>query len=359
MFIKITPSDTLFFRTGRPYKGGEETWADVIFPPSPSTLYGAIRSFLIFERGSLEDFYQGRYKEDLGTPDEKGSLKTNGPFLYKDEIFLKTPLDLVLVEDEELKPLKFSEKPPLFISNYKLDRILIWQKDEDVDNPEGWLSLSEFCNYLKNEEESYLFLRNEDFFNYEHKIGIRRDRRTLTSEDGYLYRIPLIRMHKSAGLVVDVNGIKDFPEKGVIQLGGESKGASFKKIYDPFKELKEMNFDFRDDLFKLYIATPAIFEKGWLPKWIDESNLEGSYNNGIRLKLLGCAIGRPVYIGGWDIAGGRPKPMRKAVPQGSVYYFKILNGDKDKIKETFHFKNISDINPEEGFGLSIIGEVKL
>ncbi len=358
MFIKITPFDTLFFRTGRPYKGGEDTWADVIFPPSPSTLYGAIRSFLIFNRGSLEDFYQGKYKEDLGTPYEKGSLKTIGPFLYKDEIFLKTPLDLVLVEDKKLKPLKFSEKPSLFISNYKLERILIWQKDVDVDEPEGWLSLTEFCDYLKNKKESYSFFKNEDFFNFEHKIGIKRNRWSLTSEEGYLYRIPLIRMHKNAGLVVDVNGVNDFPESGVIQLGGESKGAYFQRIDDPFKELKGMNFNFKDGLFKLYIATPAIFKKGWLPNWIDDSKLEGTYNR-ITLRLLGCAVGKPIYIGGWDIARGGPKPMRKAVPQGSVYYFEILNGDKDKIKETFHFKNISDINSEEGFGLSIIGEVKL
>ncbi len=360
MFIKITPLDTLFFRTGRPFKAGEDTWADVIFPPSPSTIYGAIRSFMIFKRGSLQDFFDGKYKADLGTPDKKGNLKISGPFLYdlcKDEIFLKAPLDLVLANDEKLKPLKFSEKPRLFIANYKLNNILIWRKDEKVEESAGWLSLIEFCDYLKNKKESYSFSQNKDFLSYEYKIGIKRDRMTLTSEEGFLYRTTFIRMHSDAHLVIEVNGVNDFPEKGVIQLGGESKGAYFQKIDDPFTQLKEMEFNFEDGLFKLYIATPAIFEKGWLPKWIDgTNNFEGSYN-GIKLKLLGCAVGKPIYIGGWDIAKREPKPMRKAVPPGSVYYFKILEGDKDEIKKKFHLQNISDINPEEGFGFSILGEV--
>ncbi|MCP4112966.1 MAG: hypothetical protein GY749_46805, partial [Desulfobacteraceae bacterium] len=44
MKIKIDPADTLFFRDGKPFTGGEETWADAIFPPYPPVIYGALRS---------------------------------------------------------------------------------------------------------------------------------------------------------------------------------------------------------------------------------------------------------------------------------------------------------------------------
>jgi len=58
------------------------------------------------------------------------------------------------------------------------------------------------------------------------------------------------------------------------------------------------------------------------------------------------------------MAENKPKPMYRVVPEGSVYYFKVLNGaDEEKIKEVFHFKNISDILPEEGFGLTLVGGV--
>ena len=58
------------------------------------------------------------------------------------------------------------------------------------------------------------------------------------------------------------------------------------------------------------------------------------------------------------MAKNKPKPMRKAVPAGSVYYFRLENEDyTEKIRESFHFKNISDVLPEEGFGLAILGEL--
>ena len=33
MLAKITPLDTVFFRDGKPFSWGEETWAEGIFPP--------------------------------------------------------------------------------------------------------------------------------------------------------------------------------------------------------------------------------------------------------------------------------------------------------------------------------------
>ena len=60
------------------------------------------------------------------------------------------------------------------------------------------------------------------------------------------------------------------------------------------------------------------------------------------------------------MAKNRPKPMRRAVPAGSVYYFQLAdNNSATRVKEAFHLKNISDLLPEEGFGLAILGEVKL
>ena len=44
MIIQIDPLDTLFFRNGKPFTMGEETWADAVFPPYPSVVYGALRS---------------------------------------------------------------------------------------------------------------------------------------------------------------------------------------------------------------------------------------------------------------------------------------------------------------------------
>jgi len=363
MIIKITPFDTLFFRTGRPYTKGEDTWAEVLFPPYPSTLYGAIRSLMIFEREGLKAFNEGNYSKDIGTPDKEGGLTLKGPFLFKDnELYLKAPLDLIEEKNgkrNELALLQLEEKSEIFISDYLPNYLLIHKPLENVVEPSGWLSAIEFEDYLKNKNDKYSQVEDNNLFLYEPKIGIARQKETLTTKEGHLYRIPLLRLKEDVSLVAEVDGIDDMPETGILQLGGESKGAKYEVTEDLLIDLRNMEFNFENNLFKVYLATPAVFEKGWLPEWVDENSLEGKYN-GIKLKLVACAVGHYIHIGGWNLVKAKPKPLLKSVPPGSVYYFEIQDdNDKSKIKEAFHLKNLSDINSKEGFGLSVLGEVKL
>lgn len=366
IWLKITTNDTLFFRSGRPFSMGDETWADFVFPPYPSTVLGAIRTFLIFQRGTLKDFLEGKYKDkDIGTPHDKGTIKIYGLFLYDETetIYFSPPLDLVeQKEDEKLHLLSFINKPNVFYSDDLIkEKLLIFKSQKKADEPKGWLKDIYFKEYLEGKDKEFSYTESKSIFQEELKIGIARDRATLTSREGHLYRIPMIRLKhkdKRISLIVKVEGIEEISDKEVFQLGAESKTVSFEKINtDPLRNIIDINFEFKD-VFKLYLATPAIFKKGWIPSWIDENNFEGEIE-GVKLKLIACAIGKPIRIGGWDMANNKPKPMFKAVPAGSVYYFKILNDNVNlnQIKKIFHFKNMSDINPEEGFGLTFIGSV--
>jgi CRISPR-associated protein Cmr3 len=49
---------------------------------------------------------------------------------------------------------------------------------------------------------------------------------------------------------------------------------------------------------------------------------------------------RSVSIGGWNMAKNQPKPMRKAVPAGSVYYFRLENEDYTEKIEKFSILKI-------------------
>jgi len=360
-WIKINPFDTLFFRTPRPFSMGMDSWAEFVFPPYPSTIYGAIRSFLIFRKGKLSDFLDGKIKDDaIGIKDKKGTLRLKGPFIFKsNKPIFRAPLDLVKTEENKkaiLQLLEIIKKPTFMISNYELPYILVWKRKEKAESADGWINYDELLNYIKGDKEKYSILGSDIFFE-EPKIGIKRDRKTLTSEEGMLYRVKMIRLNKDVSIGVEISGVDSFPEKGVIQLGGEGKSAFFERIEDPLKDLKDIEFK-SNGIFKLYLATPAIFEKGWIPKWIDEKSLEGE-KEGIKLRLIACAIGRYVPIGGWDLANKRAKPLRKAIPAGSVYYFQIRDSSSsEKIKEAFHLRSISDYNSEEGFGLSILGKVR-
>ncbi len=109
-------------------------------------------------------------------------------------MFLPCPLDLVKIKDkkardekDKLYPLPLTEKPPIFISDYPFDNVLLWQRQEQVEDAEGYLSLLYLKDYLKGESD-IKFLKQEEFFRFENKIGIARERTTLISKDGHLYR---------------------------------------------------------------------------------------------------------------------------------------------------------------------------
>jgi len=377
MWYKIKPLDTLFFRDGKPFTMGSETWAEPIFPPYPSTVYGAIWTWLIFERGGLKEFEDGKYKDELGRiikneksnfkEIKKGSLTIKGPFICLDNnIYFPLPFDLLQKkgapksEKNNLFYIDCINKLEIFISDYSLERILINKGDYELDECDEFLDIASLKDYLMDNKITVRFTEKDKIFLKEKKTGIKRSRKTLSSEEGYLYRIPMIRLKKEASLFVEINGLSNYPEGGVLQIGGEGKTAKIEKKENDnlLMTLMDIDFKFENKVFKLYFATSAIFKKGWIPDWINEKTFEGNYD-GIKLKLIACSIGKYKLIGGWDLANNRPKPMYKAVPSGSVYYFKILDDTSaERIKEVLHLKNISDINPEEGFGLSLVGEVK-
>ncbi|MCX8042438.1 MAG: type III-B CRISPR module-associated protein Cmr3 [Thermodesulfobacteriaceae bacterium] len=359
MWIKIVPNDNLFFRTGRPFGMGSETWTDSIFPPYPSTIYGALRTYLLFHRGSLKKFREQDY-EDIGSPGKKGSMKILGPLLaIKQSILFPAPFDLVKKkESEKLVFLSKISKPKFFFADYPHDNLLMFTGNNQVEEANAFIDDLTLKEYLECKKKEFSYIKKSILYLIEPKIGIARERLTLTSKEGHLYRIPMIRLSRDNFILVRVSGVLNMPEKGIFNLGGEGKTVYYEKLEgNPLESLENLRLNLTNRVFKIYLATPAIFEKGWLPNWIDEKSLEGNFN-GIELKLICCAIGKYVRIGGWDLAKKEPKPMYKAVPAGSVYYFEVLDNTTEKgIRNTFHLKNISDINPEEGFGLSLVGDV--
>ena len=169
------------------------------------------------------------------------------------------------------------------------------------------------------------------------------------------------------GFVVDYQCNEKLPEKGLLKLGGEGKSFTYEQSCcnpDPFtieKDKAVLKEAIRcSGAFKLYFATPAIFNSGWLPKWIDKKTYQAQYPasgpGSLSFELITAAVGKLISIGGWDMKKNTPKPTRRAVPAGSVYYFKILdNSSVEAIVNTFHYQNISDSQAEEGFGLCFVG----
>lgn len=378
MSLFLQPNDTFFFRDGRPFTKGEQSEGHSIFPPLPSTVLGALRTAYIAEYGDLGRFYSGKMQGMIGTPESLGdAIRLRGIFLANSredplEMFFPVPLDLVYQETE-----KKDDNTPLhllapnesksFASNGEIDNPLSWSTSESIDSDsEGLLRLGVIRRYLQRNDSNHLLTNRTTLVESEPKTGIARSRETLSSEEHMLYRINMSRFKNSGcGFVVDYKCSKSLPKKGLLKLGGEGKSFVYEHSnFDP-KLLSGHLDSVKNGIqstgrFKLYFATPTIFDKGWLPSWLDSKTLSGKYpmegTSPISLKLITAAVGKPVTVGGWDMARGRAKPAYLAVPAGSVYYFKLRDRSRiDDLIAAFHYQNVSDKRSEEGFGLALIG----
>ena len=384
MKLFLQPNDTFFFRDGRPFTRGVQSEGYSIFPPLPSTILGALRTAYIAEYSDLSSFYAGggEIEKMIGTPDSLGSLQLKGFFLAdkNSEVYFPIPLDLVVKKNEKdnvLYTLACYPETLHFLSNAPLEYHLKWNESEDVESDtSGKLTHAYLKQYLLNRQKNFRYTSQEDFVCEEPKIGIQRNRKTLAAEEGMLYRINMSRFKSrplgmsELGFVVDYQCKQKLPKKGLkglLKLGGEGKSFTYEQSClnpNPFAT-EEDRVVLKEAIrcsgaFKLYFATPAIFDRGWLPKWIDKKTYQAQYPvlgpDSLSFELITAAVGKPISIGGWDMKKNTPKPARRAVPAGSVYYFKVLDSNSaDAIVDTFHYQNISDYQAKEGFGLCFIG----
>jgi CRISPR-associated protein Cmr3 len=400
-WLWIEPLDVLFFRDSKPFTAGESFRAKSAFPPTPYPFVGAIRSRVLADVlpqvGSNLDAYREHITNRvnhqelneivtvLGDAEGYGKLEFRGPFLARQkpdkryEFLFPAPLDLF--EKQQLNPLDKLPSGVLFNPPAGSTRspTLLWsRKALGSELKDVFLSNQGLRRYLQGEiprEDE----RNKEFFWRELRVGIALKPGRRTVEEGMFYMPEMIRLADKTGFVLEVAGLSfantsinyNFPREGLLQLGGESRGAYYQTLEEgnPLSKLEELGAALEGQIqqtrrFKLYLASPAIFENGWLPDFItDRAKLEGSIE-GLHVQLVAAAVGKPLPIGGWDLANKRPKTMYKAVPPGSVYFFELLEGDVQDAFNAFHFKcrlqqEAKDVKLKElakiGFGLTFVG----
>ena len=110
---------------------------------------------------------------------------------------------------------------------------------------------------------------------------------------------------------------------------------------------------------RLVLASPAVFENGWMPDGFNEQG-EGTLA-GVNLKLAGAVTPRWLPISGWSLEPlketGRPGPkaIRRAVPAGSVYFFDVKDGDAAALASLWLQSLCTGAEAGNGFGLALFG----
>lgn len=370
MKIFIEPNDVLMFRDGKPFSGGDDHYARGIFPPFPSTFYGAIRSKILSEKYPQYESYQkgvmpDDIKREIGTNSSYGSLTITNFLLARRENEIINPIfsipkDVVKIKGKDKKDL-FILKPEERLRNQINFNLPIasltnlWFKNEDpLEEINDFISLEMLDKYLQGDIPDETIDKN-DLYQKEERVGIGKDRMRKTAATGLLYSVEYLRLKQEVGFIVELSGVESLPKEGLLRLGGDHRSAFYKETSFQMPDAEMIKKKINNaERFKLILLTPTIFNNGWLPDWIDVGSGEG-WINGISLKMVSAAIGKPLYIGGFDFAKEKPKDMKKAVPQGSVYYFEIMQGSMDEVFNTFWLRSISTDKQKEGFGISIIG----
>lgn len=358
MQIELQPFDTLFVRDGKPFSMGEDVWANGVFPPPPSVVYGALRTTHFSNR--LKDLEKAG-----GNNDETNGLRINRLLLTrKGNVFFPCPFDIVVSKKDqrenkkEILNLQKADFPSSSSAEFILASTDLEQPIESLGG-KYFLELTDLNDYL--EGEANISARNQDyFFEKEPKIGIQKNRNTGGAAEGKLYRVEMFRPRFDTGLLIDWSTDEDLdiPVSGFLKIGGEGKAAS----YTPYQSDKQVKMpNIQGSRFKVVFATPAVFENGWLPKGVAPKTLEGKWE-GYRVKVLAAAFDRPIPLGGFRMRTkhqkGGPKPMRKAIPAGAVYYLEVKDGEAKEAASAFHGKCISDFGlNREGFGLAYVGKI--
>jgi CRISPR-associated protein Cmr3 len=328
--FKINALDSLFFRDGKPFTMGEETAAEVVFPPYPSVLHGMLRTAAFFDQ---HDEFTGGSAIDVFTQ----SLNIQQMFLQcqdQMQVYLPAPRDFFIQKGSSL----FGQLGQVH-SNVGTSQSLshyLQPEDDGESVSDAWITLEEFKKYTNGEINSTDFKRSKDLYSIEPKIGNGRNDALNAVEEGMLYAFNMIRPKVNFLLDADWDAMDN---SQLVRLGGEGKMVNIQKTSEEQVQINAPTLDTNVHWLKLYLATPAIFPtNGWKPE--------------IGIEPSAACVGRYQSIGGFDQQKNQPKTMYRAVPAGSVFYFQ---GKAEELKQILAFHGKSLCSPEfarQGFGIA-------
>lgn len=339
MKVRIDALDTLTFGVGKPSVWGEDTFGFGMFPPFPSVVRGAARASYLYENGAFDD--SGTDKD----PTEEYAVAEYALLLNKSPHF-PVPADFVLIDKKNLVQMELEKNDGL--SSLTTPNQLRVNSDGKAEPAEK--------QYISREDlEAYLnggtvtdYTSLSDHIIEESRIGIYRERDTKTVKDGMLYHVPLTRLENKNNSAAILANIDNFSVKSEpIRFGGENKVACFSEYSETISPKAPGSIN-GDGSFKLYLATPAIFDGGYLP------------DLPVKATLLTAAVNGYESAGGFDMKERRPKPMRRAVKAGSVYYYRLDENTEENRKAVLalHKTSICDENyRKDGFGICYIGKI--
>ncbi|MFZ5653795.1 MAG: type III-B CRISPR module-associated Cmr3 family protein [Pseudomonadota bacterium] len=361
--IFIEPLDVLLLR-GNKLFGDPGSFGEALIPPWPSVAAGAIRSRMLADGGvDLAAFARGEVTHPvLGTPTHPGDFAITAFHLARRhadgrvEALVQPPVDLVIVEDDRGKPAVRALVPtPLPHADAGLQcsapfaRLPVLAERERGKPASGyWLSESGWRKYLAGElPAAGDLVKSGALWSLDHRVGVGLDVATRRAAEGRLFSMQAVAMKKrehaaqdgfDVGFLATVSGAEP-PTDGLLRFGGDGRAAAIHTTADYRLPESEYGRIAEAGRCRLVLATPGLFEQGWLPTGTDPAQRRA--DGSVRFELRGvagwivcAAVARAEVISGWDLARWEPKAAQRAAPTGSVWWLELDPGtDRDALRK--------------------------
>ena len=381
----ITPKQPLIFRDGKPFGTSDNALAETWPFPQPSTISGAMRT--AWAESQNKDYSK---KEDIKAIKRKAVC---GPLLtcHKEgetpQLLFSTPADSICLSNKtdqtnyiyRLSPEKLAEGQgtdlheklsPVFLNNAPKDKPaknapLFWHYDKMLK----WLKHDNLLENIPAKPQGIEALP------VELRTHVSINPETQTAKAGHLFQTagldfgkqqknPEKKYQKQGGWVEHEYGLacsfqEEIPDT-LRTIGGESRLGKIEKLDGLIPKCPQtlITAISKAKAFRLILATPAIFKKGYLPEWISPETMEGSCR-GMTLRLHAVSVKRWQPGTSWDMASSESKngkgmrSLQRLTPAGTVYWFEVLSGVMDA--DGFWLTSISDQRECDGYGLTLPG----
>ncbi len=346
----LEAEDVLFFRDGRPFNAGEDHHAASRFPPSPSVIQGVFRSHVLVQQGVVLEETE-RVQQLVGDGSNYKGLHLGAPLLARRREkggwtrYFPTPADACADANGSIQPRRLERIENQRLAAQGLIYLLAAPPDLSVTKSDlgQYLTETDFAAYF-HEGKAVETVSEKDLFLRESRLGIQLESGSRSTREGMLYEAEFVRPHENVGLLVEVDGLPDFPSRGVMRAGGEGRALRYQVIQPPkFQVAFARAGQSLPERFKVYFASPAWFEQGWKPRdW-------GAFFEG-DVQVLAAAIGGYEVIGGYDLLKKEQKPSARWLPAGSVVYFQ--SAGNAILKQSA----LTERGAEIGYGQVVIGE---